>query len=315
MADINVIYVVLLFSAAGLGAWMGWLWRSRRATVEKSLLNVQWHDQLETQRRQNQQLAEQNKTLMEQNSHYRASTRDASSRATELADALEEAVERRDRLQRQVEDIRSNLEAVVNERDQLQSNHNKPADSADESALKERDDRIARLTRELQNWQSRLPPLIERFRARDAEARGLESKLIKAAERIRSLESALSANEPRADRVDRASPSGAIDADNGSSVRQSGETLANEAPTDNRPSNDGEAGDVRDDLKLIKGVGPAIERTLNEMGVVRFEQIAAMTELEIDRIADRLKGFRSRVYREDWIGQARELQLQAAADH
>ena len=63
----------------------------------------------------------------------------------------------------------------------------------------------------------------------------------------------------------------------------------------------------KDDLKQIKGVGPAIEKTLNELGIVRFEQIADMSEYDIDRVAQRLKGFHSRIYREDWIGQAREL--------
>jgi predicted flap endonuclease-1-like 5' DNA nuclease len=63
----------------------------------------------------------------------------------------------------------------------------------------------------------------------------------------------------------------------------------------------------RDDLKKIKGVGPAIEKTLNEMGIYQFNQIAEMSEYEIDRVAHRLKGFRSRIYREDWIGQARDL--------
>ena len=79
-------------------------------------------------------------------------------------------------------------------------------------------------------------------------------------------------------------------------------------------ANGGAAEGERDDLKMIKGVGPAIEKTLNEMGVFRFDQIAAMTELDIDRIANRLKGFRSRIYREDWMGQARQLQLQTPAE-
>ena len=63
----------------------------------------------------------------------------------------------------------------------------------------------------------------------------------------------------------------------------------------------------RDNLKRIKGVGPAIEKTLNELGISRFDQIAQMSEYDIDRVAHRLKGFRSRIYREDWIGQARDL--------
>jgi len=63
-----------------------------------------------------------------------------------------------------------------------------------------------------------------------------------------------------------------------------------------------------DDLKLIKGVGPAIEQTLNDLGIYRFNQIAEMSEYDIDRVAQQLRGFRSRIYREDWIGQARTLQ-------
>ena len=72
---------------------------------------------------------------------------------------------------------------------------------------------------------------------------------------------------------------------------------------------DREPGRLRDNLRLIKGIGPAIEKTLNELGIFRYHQIAEMTEYDIDRVAQRLKGFSSRIYREDWIGQARELQL------
>jgi len=72
---------------------------------------------------------------------------------------------------------------------------------------------------------------------------------------------------------------------------------------------DSEPGGLRDNLRLIKGIGPAIEKTLNELGIFRFHQIAEMSEYDIDRVAQRLKGFRSRIYREDWVGQARDLQL------
>jgi NADH-quinone oxidoreductase subunit E len=68
-----------------------------------------------------------------------------------------------------------------------------------------------------------------------------------------------------------------------------------------------------DDLKQIKGVGPAIEKTLNELGIRCYHQIAEMSEYDIDRVAHRLKGFRSRIYREDWIGQARELRDEKAS--
>jgi len=73
---------------------------------------------------------------------------------------------------------------------------------------------------------------------------------------------------------------------------------------------DAEPTDDKDDLKQIKGVGPAIEKTLNELGIFFFNQIAEISEYEIDRVAQRLKGFRSRIYRQDWIGQARDLHYQ-----
>jgi NADH-quinone oxidoreductase subunit E len=63
-------------------------------------------------------------------------------------------------------------------------------------------------------------------------------------------------------------------------------------------------------LRQIKGIGLSIEKTLRELGFQRFHQIAEMTEYDIDRVARQLKGFRSRIYREDWIGQARLLQNQ-----
>ena len=87
---------------------------------------------------------------------------------------------------------------------------------------------------------------------------------------------------------------------------------ASNDPSDNEAesvdsANDDHLRTLRDNLKQIKGIGPAIEKTLNEMGIFRFQQIADMSEYDIDRVAQRLKGFHSRIYRENWIGQAREL--------
>jgi NADH-quinone oxidoreductase subunit E len=82
-----------------------------------------------------------------------------------------------------------------------------------------------------------------------------------------------------------------------------------EGKADNPEARNGEAGGLRDNLRMIKGIGPTIEKTLNELGIFRFNQIAEMSEYDIYRVARRLKGFSSRNYREDWIGQARNLQL------
>ena len=123
---------------------------------------------------EHERLLDQNKSLMEQNSQYQASNKDAKMRASELSSALKEAFERRDELQRQLKDIRGNLETAVSERDQLLDNS---AQQDLEQQLAERDARIEKLSAELKNWQDRLPPLIERYQQRNAEAEQLEEQL------------------------------------------------------------------------------------------------------------------------------------------
>lgn len=61
-----------------------------------------------------------------------------------------------------------------------------------------------------------------------------------------------------------------------------------------------------DDLKLISGVGPKLEQTLNEMGVYRFEQVAAWRKKEIEWVDSRLR-FKGRIERDDWMSQAKIL--------
>jgi len=61
-----------------------------------------------------------------------------------------------------------------------------------------------------------------------------------------------------------------------------------------------------DDLKKISGVGPVLEGKLNELGITRFDQIAALTDEEIERVDARLN-FKGRIQRDDWINQAQEL--------
>lgn len=63
----------------------------------------------------------------------------------------------------------------------------------------------------------------------------------------------------------------------------------------------------KDDLQLIKGIGPYIKRTLEkEFGISSFKQIAQLTATEIAVISERLF-FKNKIQREDWIAQAIEL--------
>lgn len=63
----------------------------------------------------------------------------------------------------------------------------------------------------------------------------------------------------------------------------------------------------RDDLKLIVGIGPKIEKKLNKLGVYTFEQITELTPEMIDQINTKLKSFPDRVERDNWMGQAKTL--------
>jgi predicted flap endonuclease-1-like 5' DNA nuclease len=61
-----------------------------------------------------------------------------------------------------------------------------------------------------------------------------------------------------------------------------------------------------DDLKRIRGIGVLIEKKLNSMGVVAYEQIANWTADDIERVSQSLD-FKGRIERENWVEQARIL--------
>lgn len=322
MPEITITHIALLAAALIIGVVVGWIFRGNKGSSEKAAINLGWQEQLAAQRLEHERLLEQNKSLMEQNSQYQASNKDSKMRASELSDALREAFERRDELQRQIKEIRNNLESTVEERDQLQTEKQNRGSEEGSSlnTVQIRDQQIATLSKKLAGWQARVPPLVERFRIRNAEAEQFEQDLAAARNQIEALEAMLGSDQTRVEPVDPEALGETLDASNDPDDEKADPTEDCEyvaeveevaeledddvdfvAETDNP-----EADRHRDNLKKIKGVGPAIERTLNEMGIVRFQQIADMSEYDIDRVAQRLKGFRSRIYREDWIGQARD---------
>lgn len=381
MPEIAPIEIGMLAGMLIIGVALGWIFRGGRCAKEKIAVNAGWQEQLETQRGEHDRLAEQNKSLMEQISQYQASIKDSNLRAKELSDSLKEAFERSDALQRQLKEFRGSLEVAIAQRDKLQASVaiREERDGAAATAIREKDEKIFGLSRELTAWQSRVPPLVERFRTRDLEAQQLEVELQQARERITALESATGPDNTRIEPVDPKTLVDGLTASNDpldtltsqfdSELVDQDDSFneafsrVDETPsvTDARATSDAATGmsdaeigtfsdtfsgifdgpeqpdedqhaDVQgpepaavvndsevaendtDDLKLIKGVGPVIEKTLNGLGIYRFNQIAEMSELDIDRVAQQLKGFRSRIYREDWVGQARNLQLQKNND-
>ena len=459
MADMTAILSIGAFTAA-VGLVIGWLLRGARAAAEKAAMNASWRDQIAAQKTEHDRLAGQNTSLMEQISEHRGAQQEADSRAKSLSESLQAAFAERDDLKRQLENPGDDDGGVPSDRRQKRG--------------RDKDDKIFRLSRELESWRNRLPPLLEKYRERDLEAQQLEVELEAAMGRIADLERRPAAGSTRIEPFDDQSMAARVDASNerfpsegesdvddvqyGHSVDDSvddreddnfehsataqtlaeipttasvdeaidaadedpkidqtasgevdipadtylttevdvdfdlggGETLAErldrpdtetneifaassaatidealddsfekaldqplddlldaaEAPensagdtvrgpvfagngtttvidelldsgdataldwaisTSGRMTADG-ADEEADDLQAIKGVGPAIEKTLNRLGIYRYGQIADLSEAEIDRVAGELRGFRTRIYREDWIGQARQLE-------
>lgn len=400
MPELTAIHIGLLALALVVGVALGWIFRGERSAKEKIAINAGWQDQLESQQAEQDRLAEQNTGLMEQISQYQASHKDSINRAKELSDSLKESFQRRDEMKTHLNDFRKKLELTIAQRDKLKDAVENREIQAKSSTgeLKEKDDKIFHLSRELTSWQSRVPPLVEKFQLRDKQARELEEELEKARARIESFEEMARSNQTRIEPIDAGGLPDGLDASNEphsdtsthavsvlqdqidddatleegvepvenltssddellaadkfvdeedrtaddepdvetQEVPDSIETFtaladellaadtfvdgkdksADEPGPDTQKSNDDllsgepESGGDKDDLKQIKGVGPAIEKTLNDLGIFLFNQLAEISEQEIDRVAQRLKGFRSRIYREDWIGQARDLHYQ-----
>ena len=299
MPEITFVHIVLLALAALIGLIAGWVVRGSRATHERRAINAGWQEQLKEERSEMERIAKQNQYLMDQNSQSLASSRQAMKRAKDLSDAMQEAYQRRNSMRRKLKAIRSNLETAVSERDELKMNIANQGSPG--TAAKDKDDKIFQLSRELDDWQKRLPAA---HRAIPGSRRGGQ----KAGSRTgRSSGLAFcSSKEGSNSRVEPVlHPEVLTDGHDASN-----DTIDNEQPvywiqTNPAPSHDR--------LQQIKGIGPALEKTLNEMGIYRFHQIASMSEYDINRVAERLKGFHSRIHREDWIGQARELDARDAS--
>jgi len=61
-----------------------------------------------------------------------------------------------------------------------------------------------------------------------------------------------------------------------------------------------------DDLKQLKGVGPALEKALNNLGFYHFDQVAAWKKKDVSWVDSNLR-FKGRIERDGWIAQAKIL--------
>jgi predicted flap endonuclease-1-like 5' DNA nuclease len=64
-------------------------------------------------------------------------------------------------------------------------------------------------------------------------------------------------------------------------------------------------GGAGDDLKLIEGIGPVLEKVCHDNGIFHFDQIAAWGPAEVAWMNGNMPRFKGRVSRDKWVAQAR----------
>jgi len=62
-----------------------------------------------------------------------------------------------------------------------------------------------------------------------------------------------------------------------------------------------------EDLTKINGIGPYIEQKLNEIGIYNYRQLSRFKDEDIRVLTELIDFFPGRIERDDWVGQAEEL--------
>jgi predicted flap endonuclease-1-like 5' DNA nuclease len=60
-------------------------------------------------------------------------------------------------------------------------------------------------------------------------------------------------------------------------------------------------------LKLVKGIGPKIEKLLKAHGVTEVRHIAAWSDADVEVIAKKIGVQTARIKKDDWVGGAKRL--------
>jgi len=64
---------------------------------------------------------------------------------------------------------------------------------------------------------------------------------------------------------------------------------------------------VKDDLRVIKGIGPFLEEKLNALGITTYRQLANMDAKLETQVNEAIEFFPGRIKRDQWVAQAKIL--------
>ena len=254
MPDFSLALISEIGLGLLLGLVIGWILRAARAARERYLVNAGWQEQLNLQYDEVERLREQNAQLLEQVQQHKQAYKD-------LTERLERASSGEEHAQTKLVDANKSNEALHERLGTLSKALEAAEQKAEEQAA------------ELLTWQSRIAPLVGKYRERVAQVHHLEQELMQIRRDLRAVP------EPE--------------------QGPASEEVPAAAKTEKEPD--------LENLQLIRGVGPAIEKTLRRLGIRNLEQIAELTAEDIHRVAAEIRGFSSRISRENWIGQAKKL--------
>ena len=167
------------------------------------------------------------------------------------------------------------------------------------------DSRVAELEGQLAAKTSELADL-------QASHAGCEVAIEESKGRIAGLESKLA--ELQGDRVIGAPAAGAVAAGGASDLEAFAAVEAEDSVVANVADwSDGETAlgtpgaGHRDDLKVISGIGPKLESTLNNFGIKSWEQLATLSDEQVATVEEALDEFPGRIVRDQWVSQAAAL--------
>lgn len=325
MPERAILIVVFALLAAVAGGILGWFLRAERFRRERLIIAAGWQEKLAAEEIIKERLRKQTRSLTGRLDDARRAERDARSRLAALESEFSAVVQSREQAETEFVDSQIALASSNRKRDELhrQLQHLLKRSREIMVASKAKDQKIFTLSRELESWQQRLPPLVYRFREKAKEATAMHEALDIERARARDLEDTLKTRILPL--VDTAADATSRDGSDLQRLLREKETecrrlerelaAANaiiEQLTEQSIESDNGSGSVpvpmaRDDLKRIKGVGPILERLLNEMGIFRLEQIAGFDNQDVERVQAGLKDFPDRIERDNWVGQARRL--------
>lgn len=287
MTDLPLLLVGLALICALAGGVLGWHLHAERQRRDRLTAAATWQEKLQVEELMQERLRKQIRSMAGRLDAARQADRDARRRLARTERELQEANTRSDEAAAALAGCRAAVAASNHKRDELHAQlqrllaHSKVL----MASARAKDEKIFALSRELESWQERLPPLVYRFREKAREATAAHRALDIERARARDLEDTL-----RTRILPLTEAQAAGDDDGGD-----GPDRAMPVP---RP---------RDDLKRIRGIGPVLERLLNELGIHRLQQIARFGPDDVERVQAALKDFPDRIERDQWVEQARRL--------